>query len=39
MIKTVRVEKMRGMRHDDQPRRYEITDKGFLVYHTEPVTT
>jgi len=38
MIKTIRVEKMRGVKHDDQPRRYEITDKGFIVYYTEPVT-
>ncbi|MFQ6081262.1 MAG: RAD55 family ATPase [Candidatus Bathyarchaeia archaeon] len=39
MIKTVRIEKMRGIRHDDQPRRYEISsDKGFIIYNTEPVT-
>jgi len=38
MIKTIRIEKMRGIKHDDEPRRYEIADKGFLVYHTEPVT-
>jgi KaiC/GvpD/RAD55 family RecA-like ATPase len=37
MTKTIRIEKMRGVRHDDQPRRYEIMDKGFVVYHTEPV--
>jgi len=29
---------MRGIKHDDEPRRYEIADKGFRVYHTEPVT-
>ena len=38
MIKTIRIEKMRGIKHDDQPRKYEITDKGLQVYHTEPVT-
>jgi len=38
LIKTIRVEKMRGIKHDDQPRRYEIKDNGFLVYYTEPIT-
>jgi KaiC/GvpD/RAD55 family RecA-like ATPase len=38
VTKTVRVEKMRGTRHDDQPRKYEIGDKGLIVYNTEPVT-
>ena len=38
MIKTIRIEKMRGIKHDDEPRRYEITDKGFRIYHTELVT-
>jgi non-specific serine/threonine protein kinase len=38
VIKTIRIEKMRGVRHDDQPRKYEIMDTGFVVYHTEPVT-
>ena len=37
IIKTVRIEKMRGTRHDDQPRKYEIGDKGLIVYNTEPV--
>lgn len=37
VIKTIRVEKMRGAKHDDQPRRCEIMDTGFLVYNTEPV--
>ena len=37
VIKTIRVEKMRGVQHDDQPRKYEIGDNGFLAYHTEPV--
>lgn len=39
VIKTVRIEKMRGLKHDDQPHRYEISDKGIVVYHTEPVIT
>lgn len=38
VIKTVRIEKMRGVKHDDQPRRYDITERGLVVYHTEPVT-
>ena len=37
IIKTIRVEKMRGTRHDDQPRGYEVGDKGLIVYNTEPV--
>ncbi len=39
VIKTVLVEKMRGLKHDDQPHRYEISDKGIVIYHTEPVIT
>jgi len=38
IIKTIRVEKMRGTRHDDQPREYEVGDEGLIVYNTEPVT-
>lgn len=38
LIKTGRIEKMRGIEHDDQPRRYEIAANGLVVYHTEPVT-
>jgi KaiC/GvpD/RAD55 family RecA-like ATPase len=37
MIKTIRIEKMRGVKHDDDPRRYEITKNGITVYDTEPV--
>ncbi|MEM2112082.1 MAG: ATPase domain-containing protein [Candidatus Bathyarchaeia archaeon] len=37
LIKTVRIEKMRGVKHDEQPRRYIINDKGITVYNTEPV--
>ena len=39
LTKTMRVEKMRGMKHDDQPRKYEIMSNGFKVYNTEPVKT
>ncbi len=38
LIKTVRIEKMRGIKHDDQPRKYEITRDGFTIFHTEPVS-
>jgi len=37
VTKTIRVEKMRGTRHDDQPRKYEISDKGLVAFNTEPV--
>ena len=38
LIKTVRIEKMRGLSYDEQPRRYTIDPKaGFTVYSTEPV--
>jgi KaiC/GvpD/RAD55 family RecA-like ATPase len=37
VIKTVRIEKMRGVKHDDQPRRYKIGDNGIEVYNTEQV--
>jgi KaiC/GvpD/RAD55 family RecA-like ATPase len=36
IIKTIRIEKMRGIKHDDQPRRFEIEENGFIVYNTEP---
>jgi circadian clock protein KaiC len=39
LTKTVRIEKMRGLKHDDQPHRYEINDTGIIVYNTEPVIT
>lgn len=38
VTKTIRVEKMRGTRHDDQPRKYEISDSGLVAFNTEPVT-
>lgn len=37
LIKTIRIEKMRGIDYDEEPRRYTITPKGFQVLHTEPV--
>jgi KaiC/GvpD/RAD55 family RecA-like ATPase len=38
IVKMAWIEKMRGINHDDQPRKYEISDKGIVVYATEPVT-
>lgn len=37
LIKIIRIEKMRGVKYDEQPRRYIIDEKGFTVYNTEPV--
>lgn len=37
LIKTLRIEKMRGIDFDDQPRRFVITSRGFQVFNTEPV--
>lgn len=37
ITKTARIAKMRGTKHDDQPRKYEIGEKGIIVYDTEPV--
>ncbi|MCS7119781.1 MAG: ATPase domain-containing protein [Nitrososphaerota archaeon] len=37
LLRTLRIEKMRGIRHDEQPRRYIINGRGITVYHTEPV--
>jgi len=37
LIKTLRIDKMRGIDFDDQPRRYVITNRGFQVFNTEPV--
>ena len=38
LIKTARIEKMRGIKHDDQPRKYEIKDNGLIIYNTESVS-
>jgi KaiC/GvpD/RAD55 family RecA-like ATPase len=37
LTKTIRIDKMRGMDFDDQPRRYTVTQRGFQVFHAEPV--
>lgn len=37
LIKTIRIDKMRGMSFDDQPKRYLITNRGFAVFNKEPV--
>jgi len=37
LIKTIRIDKMRGAQFDEQPRRYTITTRGFRVFNTEPV--
>ncbi|MFH1180017.1 MAG: ATPase domain-containing protein [Candidatus Bathyarchaeota archaeon] len=37
MIKTIRIDKMRGIDFDDQPRRYLISTRGFQVLNSEPV--
>jgi len=36
-VKTVRIDKMRGIDYDEQPRRYAVTGKGLRVFNTEPV--
>ncbi len=37
IIKTLRIDKMRGIDFDDQPRRYTVTNNGLVVFDTEPV--
>jgi KaiC/GvpD/RAD55 family RecA-like ATPase len=37
LIKTIRIDKMRGTQFDEQPRRYTITTRGFQVFNTESV--
>ena len=37
IIKTIRIEKMRGIDFDDQPRRYTISNTGMVVFNKEPV--
>ena len=36
-IKTLRIDKMRGINFNDQPRRYLISNRGFQVLSSEPV--
>ena len=38
LIKTLMIDKVRGIDFDDQPRRYVITSRGLQVFNTEPVT-
>jgi len=37
LVNILRIEKMRGIAYDDQPRRYIIDKHGLTVYNTEPV--
>lgn len=37
LIKTLRIDKMRGIDFDDQPRRYVISSKGMQVFNKEAV--
>lgn len=37
LTKTVQIEKMRGIDHDDQPRPYKITSRGIDVYPQESI--
>lgn len=37
LIHMIRIEKMRGIKFDDQPRIYDILDEGIKVYSSEHV--
>jgi KaiC/GvpD/RAD55 family RecA-like ATPase len=37
LIKTLRIDKMRGTGFDEQPRRYTVTTRGFQVMNKEPI--
>ena len=37
LVKTIRIDKMRGIDFDDQPRRYVISSRGFQVFNKEAV--
>jgi KaiC/GvpD/RAD55 family RecA-like ATPase len=37
IIKSIMIEKMRGISHDTQPRPYTIADEGFIIYPSENV--
>ncbi|TRO54283.1 hypothetical protein E2P71_04510 [Candidatus Bathyarchaeota archaeon] len=37
LVKTIRIDKMRGIEFDEQPRRYVISGRGFQVLSKEPV--
>jgi KaiC/GvpD/RAD55 family RecA-like ATPase len=38
LIKTLIIDKVRGINFDEQPRRYIITNRGMQVFNAEPVT-
>jgi len=38
LVKTVRVDKMRGVGYDEEPRRYAVTGSGLHVFNADPVT-
>jgi len=38
LIKSLMIDKVRGIGFDEQPRRYIITNRGMQVFDTEPVT-
>jgi len=38
LVKTIRIDKMRGIDFDEQPRRYVITSRGLQVFNAESVT-
>jgi KaiC/GvpD/RAD55 family RecA-like ATPase len=37
LVKTIRIDKMRGIDYDEQPRRYVINNRGLQVLNKEPV--
>jgi KaiC/GvpD/RAD55 family RecA-like ATPase len=37
IIRSIMIEKMRGIAHDTQPKLYSITDEGFVVYPEEKI--
>ena len=38
LVKTIRIDKMRGLGYDEEPRRYAVTGRGLHVFNAEPVT-
>lgn len=38
LVKTLRIDKMRGIGYDEEPRRYAVTGRGLNVLCSEPVT-
>jgi circadian clock protein KaiC len=37
LVKTIRIEKMRGIGYDEEPRRYQVTGRGLHVFNAEQV--